>query len=146
MGQILPFYTKQIEEDIEIINFLDLENQKIYERSYKCVFIPQEKTEEYLLRHKEWTHKYVEYTLGDSYKKTKMNVLQIGNITCYRPIEMVKNADFERFFGYGLLSGNKYSTNIIRFSYGTNLLVPEDSDIEIKACESFFGLSSTLVV
>jgi len=141
MGQI---FSNQ-PEDIEIINFLNLEKQKIYERSYKCVFIPEEKIEEYLLRHKGWTHKYVEYTLGDSYKKTKMNVLQIGNITCYRPIENLKNADFERFFGYGPLFGKKYSTDIIRFSYGTNLLVPEDSDIEVKACESFFGLSSTLV-
>jgi len=113
---------KAKEVENEILDFLDLEKQKKFKTNYKSVFF-RINLEPYLLSQEGWTPKDVEYSLGDSWRVTKMNVLQIGNITCYRPLSELKNAEFERFFGFGLLAGNPYSSDIIRFSYGTDLLI-----------------------
>jgi len=82
-----------------------------------CVFLLEPDEINYLNSLEGWKIKPVEYTFGDSHNITLMNVLKIGNLVFYKPINKVKNTEFERFSGFGCHC-NGFSQDKIRFSYG----------------------------
>lgn len=112
------------EEIDEINSITDPIKQKSFERDYLCVFTPSKTQTDYLIRQKGWYHENVDYYLGYMTVYTQMNVLNIGNLTFYRPLEELYEAEFENFFGYGPFRYETwgvpdFSTDIVKFSYGS---------------------------
>jgi len=103
--------------NIKMALLLLIGEQEKFKRSYKAVFSVTEDEKKEVLSHEGWHKEEVEYSLGDNYCVTQMNVLQIENLTFYRPINPVNKGEFERFFGIGCQC-NGFSKDIIRFSYG----------------------------
>ena len=95
-----------------------IDEQEKFKRPYKAVFSVTEDATDELLAREDWHEEEVEYSLGDSHCVTQMNVLQIENLTFYRPIKPVNKGEFERFFNLGCCCAG-YSNKIIRISYGS---------------------------
>lgn len=109
----------------EINSMMDPIKQKSFKKDYLCVFTPSKTQTDYLIRQKGWYHANVDYYMHGAIKAyTQMNVLNIGNLTFYRPLKKLYKAEFENFFGYGPFSHlpmgvPNFSTDIVKFSYGS---------------------------
>lgn len=101
-----------------IESIIDHEKQEVFKKNKLVVFHPSEEQTEYLLKSNGWVKSSINCSLNYSSNRFfEMEVLHIGKLIFYRPIEPYNNAEFENFFGFGCKCSG-FTKNRIRFSYG----------------------------